>query len=430
MGNKKKILSRSFEYRSTLYDVAQPVQRLVVPMNYQRTGSDNPKYQSLIQGGFNASNACTIDIKKIVEYRPGSSAQRHKTLKQWHRADAIGVFPTYPFDLSKATSAMVNIATEAASMDAIKRIQKLTQSFNGLNFLGELRETVHMIRHPAAALANATNSFLLDAQTARRKSGTRNGLKLQGKAAVRNFKSVLPELWLEYSFGLAPLLGDIEDMAKASLKLTEASNVKRVTGKGGVEYCLSPSYSESSVLSGIPMNARVYTEDYYLVSCYITAGVKVEQNLDQGLKNLVTYGGFDASQIIPTAWELLPWSFFIDYFSNIGDVLNAHSVDLKNVVWLNKSIRKTCRRRQWSAGLSRPTYVDLETLSDGFCETTWTNTARSTGSLTIPSVSFELPGVGLKLINMAALASVQKWPPNYSPPPGGFLNPAKRINIR
>jgi len=50
--------------------------------------------------------------------------------------------------------------------------------------------------------------------------------------------------------------------------------------------------------------------------------------------------GFQPSEFLPTAWELLPWSFLADYFSNIGDCLTAWSTvtDKVEVAYINRTI--------------------------------------------------------------------------------------------
>jgi hypothetical protein len=51
--------------------------------------------------------------------------------------------------------------------------------------------------------------------------------------------------------------------------------------------------------------------------------------------------GFTPSEFVPTAWELMPWSFLVDYFTNIGDILTSSVTDTSSVRWVNRSIIKT-----------------------------------------------------------------------------------------
>jgi hypothetical protein len=47
--------------------------------------------------------------------------------------------------------------------------------------------------------------------------------------------------------------------------------------------------------------------------------------------------GFNPQNFIPAAWELLPWSFLADYFSNIGDILTASIVSTKHLAYTNRT---------------------------------------------------------------------------------------------
>lgn len=45
--------------------------------------------------------------------------------------------------------------------------------------------------------------------------------------------------------------------------------------------------------------------------------------------------GLTIQEFVPTVWELIPYSFVVDYFTNIGDVVNyAYSANLN---WVYKS---------------------------------------------------------------------------------------------
>jgi hypothetical protein len=47
--------------------------------------------------------------------------------------------------------------------------------------------------------------------------------------------------------------------------------------------------------------------------------------------------GFNPQNFIPAAWELLPWSFLADYFTNIGDILTASIVSTKHLAYTNRT---------------------------------------------------------------------------------------------
>jgi hypothetical protein len=43
--------------------------------------------------------------------------------------------------------------------------------------------------------------------------------------------------------------------------------------------------------------------------------------------------GFSWESFVPTVWELVPYSFILDYFTNIGDVLSAGLLVQSHLAW-------------------------------------------------------------------------------------------------
>jgi hypothetical protein len=54
--------------------------------------------------------------------------------------------------------------------------------------------------------------------------------------------------------------------------------------------------------------------------------------------------GFTPSELVPTAWELLPWSFLVDYFVNVGDVLSSAVTASSNVNFVNKTVIQEAKK--------------------------------------------------------------------------------------
>jgi hypothetical protein len=122
--------------------------------------------------------------------------------------------------------------------------------------------------------------------------------------------------------------------------------------------------------------------------------------------------GVSWEDLIPTAWELIPYSFLIDYFTNIGDVLEGWSVHQSDLGWSAKLIRKRAERSSVNHRDSKaytianyPSFKSLTRISlscsQAVCIRTDVN--RSPASVPHPSFSWEIPGMGRKWINMSAL---------------------------
>jgi hypothetical protein len=55
-------------------------------------------------------------------------------------------------------------------------------------------------------------------------------------------------------------------------------------------------------------------------------------------ERIVELSGFDLKAFIPTVWEVIPYSFLVDYFVNIGDMLEAATTDTSIVKRLSKVV--------------------------------------------------------------------------------------------
>lgn len=122
-------------------------------------------------------------------------------------------------------------------------------------------------------------------------------------------RSKLPEGWLEYRFGIVPLVGSINTLATA---LSKDLPIGRVRGSGSA----SDSYDTKSdkviwgyrTISGRQIQVNV--------KCRITAYV-VGINPH---KSLAALTGIYAP--LSSAWSIVPWGWAVDYFANVGELIS------------------------------------------------------------------------------------------------------------
>lgn len=146
--------------------------------------------------------------------------------------------------------------------------------------------------------------------------------------------SSVPGGYLAYNFGWAPLTSDLaalfnfaESINKSRLALQNAANGKKISHKLGTKssYGLQQTYSYALGVSG-NYNLRYNTET--TVKAWCTARVHLTSPLPpvgSDLDMLALRTAFGLNLRGETLWDAIPWTWLIDYFANIGDLISARN---------------------------------------------------------------------------------------------------------
>jgi hypothetical protein len=255
--------------------------------------------------------------------------------------------------------------------------------------MGELAKTLHMIRNPAIALRALINDYFSSLK------------KVSRRLSSRARRRKLVDTYLEATFGWQPLIGDIQDGLKALNRYhaRRPFEIERVNAwSRGESSKFYPNRSISSTFLVVHYTTEVTQSVFYKIG----GGVKLRsQGSPRGV--LETFGVLPQN-FLPTAWELIPYSFLIDYFTNIGTIIDAWSLVNGNLAWAYKTERtetKTYNR------LDRITTDSPGKITSAYIgNTVWVERSvqrRDLGSL-IPDFRFRLPGLGTRqALNIATL---------------------------
>lgn len=335
----------------------------------------------------------TIDKKNGVilnrHFRPFNGTQ----LLYSRTGDLVD--PSVPATVSGLSETSANNAAISEFISKARSAQ--TALYSGV-VLGELREALHMIRNPAQSLRRGIGDYF-------------TALRKRRKGTPKQKRRALSQTWLEYSFGWVPLINDIKGGARVLDELLYRNESKYIRGFAVEESGLSTGSSSYAV------GTIRYDIDWSRVdSCLVVY---------RGVVNLETNGRASVQQLlgnplklenfVPTVWELIPYSFVVDYFTNIGDILSAASYASSNFRWRNRTVIKERReiRTATRPVFSPPTLgrvVREQRFSGGSSEAVkrTVNRTRSSGLL-IPTLEFTVPGMtSLKWLNLAALARTHK----------------------
>lgn len=175
----------------------------------------------------------------------------------------------------------------------------LSGTYDALTELAELPETVRMfidlIRDAAEAAQKCRNREVEIRKLATKKAWT----------ALRLSKA-LADLWLQYRYALKPIAYSIEDLGRTLLEYKRIFARFRDKVEGQVELPEIPNWATSS--TGLNYTIRCMIKNQYTA-----------EGLVDSLLDVIKLNPFS------TAWELVPLSFVIDWFVNIGQLITVWS---------------------------------------------------------------------------------------------------------
>lgn len=309
---------------------------------------------------------------------------------------SLGTSPNVP-------SAADSSADSKASGKFLGDYLAKTNTWRGGNFLAEVTETIHMLKHPVQSLFGDTIGF-----------ANRVGrIKRLARRDPRAYGRQLGQLWLGFSFGWKPLFEDIRDANAAINKLASGTghDSTKIQGYGKTE-----SFSAGLVSVGLPAYAGppcVALRNSVSKRAVRYTGLLRAQ--PESLATIADTFGISATDILPAVWEAIPWSFLVDYFVNVQEVVDSFKMASASFGGCEKGIRND-EKRQLSPFFiqgSPPTPGYHSNVAGGGGSSMSTSVSRGTSGIPYPSFRFKMPGMGsLKWVNISALlAAIQRSKP-------------------
>lgn len=299
---------------------------------------------------------------------------------------------------------------ESALGNFLSDAHEAVAPFLGGAFMAELKDTLKMIRRPGSALRDGITDYL-----------KRSRQRLR-RERFKTSRKVLAGTWLEYVYGWRPLVSDIEaacsayDVLQNKIETFRAEGAsKKIWGKESLKIV--------DVIGGTNFGRVIKTRSEYYQDRVQFKGVVVEkfdQTFQLGASSTVQRAcGFDLHSFLPTAWELVPYSFVVDMFSNIGTILNSTYGAYATWPWKSVS-RSTSAIGTQSIEIDRtnaylPVYPGMgkgsrvkfyrELCSDSLCEKG--SFSRSDPLIRLPRPTVSLPGSAWSWANLAALIAAR-----------------------
>lgn len=374
----------------------------IVSMTSLRTDDGPvPSYRRLIAFGENATSGLSghkVDYRFVPGFYAYGGKVQPNPLFSWDWSIALGnvsnsgpISPSVVGGIDTIAASVIN----EAKRKFIQRATSEISAFDGGTFLGELRETLQMIKRPAKSLRTGIDDYFRTIKRRRR-----------GSPAQK--RKILADSWLEYQFGWRPLVSDIKNASQALVNLQyRALPFTMVSATATADFDIPVPVQNL----GAGRMAIFVSEKRFTKHVVVIRGV-VNLNCRRGLAMSSQNLGFRWDSFVPTVWELIPYSFLVDYFTNIGDIIQSWSFASGNLKWASMT-RVVSRNSEWTA--SDPSIPNplvwaelMATPHTAYASTRRVQRDRAVASL-IPSLEFSLPSRdSLKWLNIAALATSRR----------------------
>lgn len=204
--------------------------------------------------------------------------------------------------------AFPNGVVNRAEQKALLKLKN--QTFNLGQFAAEWRQTSGMLAGAALTIARQVRNFRKKFPKDWRKVKRYQGL---GGCPRHNWH-LIPSGWLQLQYGWIPLLSDIN----GALQHLQKDRLPQVHVKGYAEDVSETSYQvtgASDSRNSLKLSYDVKTQ------CWVSLWYQLT---DPGLAELSSLGLINPAEIV---WEILPYSFVIDWFLPVGNWLSSLTAD-------------------------------------------------------------------------------------------------------
>nr|APG77300.1 hypothetical protein [Wenzhou levi-like virus 5] len=135
---------------------------------------------------------------------------------------------------------------------------------------------------------------------------------------------VLSNLWLEYRYGWRPFLSEVESLHGALTRI-RVDGVKSAYGKSSRDAVSSEPIDLGSVDVATDKAVFTYTGSLTPSKASAKAGFNYLNSDSSRNDDWLAILGLDLEALLTTAWDVIPFSFVVDMFLNIGSILQVQN---------------------------------------------------------------------------------------------------------
>lgn len=262
--------------------------------------------------------------KQTVQPLEGSYSLRHTN---GSTVTSSGSYIGAPSQVNQHTASITNASVVAKNKAITDMYDKLRGEVDLSIDAFQIRQTLNMIRKPMNSLTNLANQ-----------------IRRRAKVTGRPFS----EAWLEYTYGWKPLVSTAYGVANIMGESACGPKGQIFKGSGRSQHDFNGT--TSAVLAGYNLQGRYDLKSIDIYKCYTLVVLSEASKVQKTAR----YTSLNPASI---SWELLPYSFVVDWFYDVGSYLRATESAL-----LYKSLIKS----SWGSALSiRETVTRLDKPAPG-----------------------------------------------------------------
>jgi len=292
-------------------------------------GSTNPKWRDQIRNGQNATTNANGTLYYFENEWLDHKASGDSTLpppQDRHVSEAFSGFLTLSFSgTNPISSDDLTAVTNRAISKFLAAIDSVQSSIEAGQDFGEYKESLRGLVSPLDSLKKHTLGYF-------------DSLKKVKKFRGPSLRKAIADTYLEWTFGWKPLVSDIAD---AYVGLTSNSHPITAPVEAGASVDYTANEQFWNVAGELPSTFCSYSGKIRATAKY---QVRFKGSVRTGARDNGQFGlgkvlQVDLPHFIPTVWDLLPYSFIVDYFANVGDIIRAASFIESDLIWCCRTDR-------------------------------------------------------------------------------------------
>lgn len=266
-----------------------------------------PNFRSRVARGEVFFNSMTKTVEEVSAHgstplgwrNVGSSHSDRSTPGGWYNiADMAGNMA----ESEKDAGSGMDVSRLGVLAGTQARANVNDPTFQGMVFLAELRETIGFLRNPLRSWNDLLNRW--------KRAGRRK--VRPSTAKTMSLASFITDNWLAYRYAVRPIIKDASDVM-AAIEQQKKPPPVRYSARGRA----SDELHKLSTGVVPAWYSEITRESTHTFTASARAMILYE------IATGYDHFGANLSQVPLTAWEVVPFSFVVDWFANVGTYVSA-----------------------------------------------------------------------------------------------------------